>query len=271
MARIRTVKPELFRHGGLYDLECDTGLPIRLAFIGLFTSCDRNGRFKWKTRELKLDCLPHDNIDFSRVLDALLSRGFILKYANSGVEYGCIPTFTTHQVINNKEKATDAPCPYDADSQIIDFNDDSTRGSRVGHACPSPLNLEQGERKGRERKGREGKGKEICQQADDAFLIFDYWCQVMGKTGNAKFTDKREKAVKKRLSEGYTVEHIKQAIDGCKRSPFHMGQNENRTVYDDLELICRDGGNLEKFALNVGVDSFGLAASIQGYEEFLNE
>lgn len=270
MARIRTVKPELFRHGGLYDLECETGLPIRLAFIGLFTSCDRNGRFKWKPRELKLDCLPHDNIEFSRVLDALLSRGFILKYENSGVVYGCIPTFTVHQVINNKEKPTDAPCPYSDGSQIIDFNDNFTREPRDVNACQSPPELEQGERKGKERKGREGKGREICQQADDVVIIFDYWCQVMGKTGNAKITAKREKAILNRLAEGYTVEHIKQAIDGCKRSPFHMGQNENKTVYDDLELICRDGGNLEKFALNVGAGQNGLAASIQGYEDFVN-
>lgn len=119
-------------------------------------------------------------------------------------------------------------------------------------------------------EGKELNKKEICQQSEDCQIIFDYWCKVMNKTGNAKLTGKREKAVLKRLAEGYTVEHIKQAIDGCKRSPFHMGQNENKTVYDDLELICRDGGNLEKFALNVGAGQNGLAASIQGYEDFVN-
>jgi hypothetical protein len=34
MARIRTIKPEFFRHGGLFDAEIETGLPLRVAFAG---------------------------------------------------------------------------------------------------------------------------------------------------------------------------------------------------------------------------------------------
>ena len=71
VARIRTIKPEFFRHAGLFDLEQETGLPLRVAFAGLWTAADREGRFAWKPRELKLDCLPFDLVDFSRVLDAL--------------------------------------------------------------------------------------------------------------------------------------------------------------------------------------------------------
>jgi len=93
MGRIRTVKPELFRHEGLYELEQETGLPIRIAFAGLFTCCDREGRFEWKPRTLKLDVLPWDECDFSRVLDALMTRGFIKKYASEGREFGFIPSW----------------------------------------------------------------------------------------------------------------------------------------------------------------------------------
>ena len=45
MARIRTIKPEFFRHEGLYELEQETGFAIRVAFAGLWTACDREGRF----------------------------------------------------------------------------------------------------------------------------------------------------------------------------------------------------------------------------------
>ena len=31
MSRIRTVKPELFKHEELFDLERETGLPIRIS------------------------------------------------------------------------------------------------------------------------------------------------------------------------------------------------------------------------------------------------
>jgi hypothetical protein len=43
--RIRTVKPEFFKHEKLFDLEKETGLPIRLAWVGLFAISDREGRF----------------------------------------------------------------------------------------------------------------------------------------------------------------------------------------------------------------------------------
>jgi hypothetical protein len=68
MARIRTIKPEFFRHADLYEAEKETGLPLRLAFAGLWTAADREGRFKWRPRELKLDCLPHDEVDFHACL-----------------------------------------------------------------------------------------------------------------------------------------------------------------------------------------------------------
>ncbi len=55
--------------------------------------------------------LPYDSIDFSRVLDALSSRGFILKYASTSGEIGLIPSFPRHQIINNREKLSELPAP----------------------------------------------------------------------------------------------------------------------------------------------------------------
>ena len=70
--RIRTVKPELFLHEGLFDAEAATGLPLRLCFIGLFTQADREGRFRWQPRRLKAQILPYaEDVDFDRVLVAL--------------------------------------------------------------------------------------------------------------------------------------------------------------------------------------------------------
>lgn len=155
MARIRTIKPEFFRHSDLYEAEQETGLPIRLAFAGLWTAADREGRFKWKPRELKLDCLPHDDVDFSRVLDALVTRGWIVRYAIDGCEYGAIPTWNTHQVINNREKASDIPPPNE--------NNALTREPRVDDAPSTRL-----EGKGREGE-RKGKGiKEVSRSVADA-------------------------------------------------------------------------------------------------------
>jgi hypothetical protein len=189
MARIRTVKPELFRHEELFEAEIDTGLPLRLSFIALFTACDREGRFKWRPRQLKLDCLPYDEIDFSRVLDALLTCGFIVQYEVDGVIYGCIPSFTTHQIINNRESESIFPPPPsfnsipaevsdvkpaepgESSSETIDMSGDGnpdnhaslTREERVDHAAQGEREKE-GKGKGRERESntrvtREKKNK----------------------------------------------------------------------------------------------------------------
>lgn len=109
--RIRTIKPEFFTHEGLYELEKETGLPIRVAFPGLWCAADKAGRFKWEPRRLGVLILPYDGIDFARVLDALFTRGFIVRYRVEEVDYGAIPAFEKHQFLNNKEKASCFPAP----------------------------------------------------------------------------------------------------------------------------------------------------------------
>jgi hypothetical protein len=111
MSRIRTIKPDLLRHEGLFDAEKETGMPLRIAFVGLLTCCDREGRFKWKPRRLKLDVLPYDDVDFEGVLDELVKRGFVLRYEFNGEVYGCVPSFLKHQRISGSEAAQESVLP----------------------------------------------------------------------------------------------------------------------------------------------------------------
>ena len=176
MARIRTIKPEFFLHEGLFDLEESTGLPIRVAFPGLWCQADREGRFKWRPRSLGAQCLPFDDVDFSRVLHALATRGFVRCYACQGGLYGVISGFTEHQVVNNREKASQLPDPDGSDCVTIDPDEIS---ARVDDACPTraPRDTENAKRKGKERKGREGKGRERKRHVDDATdsLFEEFW------------------------------------------------------------------------------------------------
>ena len=150
MSRIRTVKPDLFRHEELFDMEQETGLPLRLAFIGMFTECDREGRFQWRPRSLGAAIMPYDGIDFSRVLDALATRGFVVKYTVDGKDYGYIPTWHRHQVINNREAKSEFPEPVENTEKP---DPSGTREARVDDASRELP-------RGREGKGRERKGKE---------------------------------------------------------------------------------------------------------------
>jgi Meiotically up-regulated gene 113 len=111
IGRMRGMRPGFFQHGDLYDLEISTKLPIRLAFAGLWCWTDREGRFEWKPRELKLNILPYDDVDFSAILDALASAGFVVPYEVKGRRFGWVPTFTKHQNINPREAASELPEP----------------------------------------------------------------------------------------------------------------------------------------------------------------
>lgn len=167
--RIRTIKPEFFHHEGLFDLERETGLPVRVAFAGLWCAADREGRFKWESRRLGVQILPYDQVDFSRVLDALTTRGFIRKYASGTGVFGVIPTFLEHQVINNREKDSELPEPLEY------LNPDAcpTRDPRVTHAGKA-------EGKGRE-QGREGKDSSSNPVGFD-----DFWAAYPRKIGKGE-------------------------------------------------------------------------------------
>jgi hypothetical protein len=159
MGRIRSIKPEFFKHEELFNAEDETGLPLRVAFSGLWTLADREGRFKWKPTQIKLDVLPYDKVDMTTVLDALAVYGFIVKYSSDGKDFGFIPSFKEHQVINHRESPSVIPPPP--------VPHEMARASRV------PTRESTGDDAARgEGKGREGKGREHIQVACAVCAIF---------------------------------------------------------------------------------------------------
>lgn len=104
MSRIRTIKPQFFRHELLQDLENEFPLQrIMLTFIGLLTVCDSKGRFENKPRILKLDILPFVNFDFDYTLKILSEHNFITFYEVDKNKYGQVINFEKHQRITGKE------------------------------------------------------------------------------------------------------------------------------------------------------------------------
>jgi len=99
-----------------------------------------------------------------------------------------------------------------------------------------------------EKENRTRKEKPMSADADSlsVFAVFDHW-RVRMNHPNAKLDDKRRKLIQKALKLGYTAAELIEAIDGCAKSPFHMGQNERSTVYDGLDLILRDASKIDGF------------------------
>ncbi|MFM1990173.1 MAG: hypothetical protein RJA99_3130 [Pseudomonadota bacterium] len=75
--------------------------------------------------------------------------------------------------------------------------------------------------------------------------VFAFWVETMGAK-KAVLSGKRKTNLLKALKT-YTVEDLKKAIKGCSLSPFHQGENDRNTKFNDLELITRDPAQVEKF------------------------
>lgn len=93
MARIRTVKPEFFTSGSVTAVS-----PLaRLLFIGLWCEADREGRFQWSPRSLKLRYLPADDCDGHALLDELAREGLITYRDTEGDQCGWVVDFDQWQ------------------------------------------------------------------------------------------------------------------------------------------------------------------------------
>lgn len=248
--RIRTIKPEFFNHEGIFEAELESRLPLRLAFIGLWCVADREGRFKWEPRRLGVQILPYDQVDFSRVLDALHTRGFILRYVSDEAHFGVIPSFNRHQVINNRERESELPEPL----QYIDSDACLTRGSRDDDA-------EKEEGKGKE-GNKEGKGTRN-KRVDDALrlpfnssdfvLFWKNWVQhrkekratltpTAIKEQLAKLAEMGEEraieALKHSLRNGWTgIFEPKQQQTGTFGVRKHAGDNDNLDDEPDIMSV----------------------------------
>lgn len=130
MARIRTIKPEFFTSSDIIALT-----PLaRLFYVSLWCEADRDGLLSWNTATLKYRYFPADKVDIESLAGELVNLGLIIiLVGDDGREYAEIPSFQSHQVINNRES-------------------ESILRSRVKDASPRV----QGEGR-KEGKGREGK------------------------------------------------------------------------------------------------------------------
>lgn len=108
MARIRTIKPELFNDDDIVAAQAEAVI----AFIGIFCYCDANGIFEAKWSQLKRAILPERDLgkSFERlVLDDLSS--FISIYEIGGQKYGVVRTFRKHQKIDATNDKPRFPTP----------------------------------------------------------------------------------------------------------------------------------------------------------------
>lgn len=101
--------------------------------------------------------------------------------------------------------------------------------------------------------------REDDPKSKDIREVLDHWVKATGKSSRTSVTPKtptggvRWASVQARLNDTFTVDDLKQAVDGAVRMPF-VGPRGRQAVHapgcqreDDIELICRNERNVERF------------------------
>ncbi len=92
-------------------------------------------------------------------------------------------------------------------------------------------------------------GKKPTKPSPDVMAVFGHWCTKLGHP-QAKLTDDRRKLISKALGWGYSVDQLREAIDGCAMTPHNMGINDRGQRYDGLHIILRSGDQIDRFIGN---------------------
>lgn len=176
MARIRTIKPELFSSGSMAKVSIEA----RYVLVGLLTEADDDGRFLASAKRLAGVLFPNDDhVDAGRVdgwLTELEVVGSIVLYEVNGVRYGSLPGFSDHQrIAPTKYRPSTLPEPVSAGQSAPRRNADTwqTDGSHVS-ANPRrerEVEVEQG--------SGSGKGKiAVAARRDEVFEAIAEVCGI---------------------------------------------------------------------------------------------
>jgi len=229
--RSRNIKPSTFSNEvlGVADPY------LTILFAGLWCLADREGRLEDRPLKIKGQIFPYRNFSETKMnefLSWLETHDFIRRYQADCKRVIQVVRFLDHQSPHSTEKESQlAPEPERLQQDAEQRNNNESITQTYRNSGISGIRNQESEI----------RNQELGISAE----IFAYWQAVHNKP-QAQFTVERKRKVSERLKDS-TLAEIKLAIDGCKMSALHQGQNDRGTVYNDLELICRTRTHLEKF------------------------
>lgn len=137
MARIRSIKPELFMDDGLADVS----IPARFLLAGLPCLADREGRLEDRPRRIQAQIFPYDaGVDVGALLSELARSGHIIRYVVDGERYVQVCDWEQDQRPHIKEAESAIPSPLDStEHQPSTVKTVSAPGTRPEHADTNPL------------------------------------------------------------------------------------------------------------------------------------
>lgn len=253
MGRIRSIKPAFFRHEELQALG-----PIPMLFFGgLWTAADREGRFRWDPKQLRLDILPFMEFSTEEVLETLWRAGFLVKYHSGGRAFGWIPSWKDHQAINLREAASVLPDPDEPGSARASTDVPALDHMQASVPARALTAGREGKGIGREREREgEGEGKAAEPSAPSPVplavglvsAVIEDWNAMAEKAGlpQCRGSEKVRATIRIRLKEPGWLEALPMALAYTAGSGWTKGKND-RGWKADLEWLL-SSGNVQRYA-----------------------
>jgi hypothetical protein len=102
--------------------------------------------------------------------------------------------------------------------------------------------------------GEEAPTKETRRRSDTAAReeaiqrVFAAWVESVGGSSRRVLSEVRRKRIRDALfTHGYSEDDVLAAVRGWRYSAYHAGQNRDRRVYNDIELLLRSPEKIEFF------------------------
>lgn len=245
--RARNIKPAFFKNEFLGQSE-----PLaRLLFIGLWCYCDREGRFEWRPKRIKIEILPYDDCDIEKLLDILVELNEIKKYKMGDFVYGFIPNFVKHQNPHNRENDS----VYPSYEEKHDLGTDKAR-PRHDSARLNPESLilnpdilkpelreKQGTTQARPRHdlGTAFESKKPKSKIDYEWYK-DFWnLQANTLTSVKRLSKERKTKLKTRIESNKDFKaDFEKCILKIQETPFLLGDNDRKWRVDFDWIIDND-------------------------------
>ena len=255
----------------------------RLLFIGLWNFADDHGVHPASYVKIKAEVFPGDNIsleDVKQWISELLREGLLKEYIVDEKLYWIVTGWKIHQKIERPTYRYPIPLSEpkvipplnqlipDSSTTIHNLIDDNSNSSQQVVADNSVSTrrgvVERSTRARDEREKKEKRKEKHIREVEtspacvsDSIQIaskqlFEYWQTVMNHP-RAVLDSKRQRLITQAL-KNYSLEELQQAIDGCKNTAYNMGKNDSGQVYDDVSLIFRNAGQIERFINNAALN-----------------
>jgi hypothetical protein len=269
MPRYRTIKPEFWTSDQVLNCSRDA----RLLLIGIWNFANDKGVIINSPRSIKSKIFPAEDditlLVIKSMIDELIYNKLIMPFERNGYHFLYITGWKMHQKI-------DRPTPvnqneFDPDIDLIEefmysMNDRRTLDEE-STSTRRTLDTERKKEESRIEENRIERNTIVaslpveqvrpeCRKKKSSLIVtdpdildvFNFWVQHMGKDPDIMLSPKRLKSIKWSLGN-YGKQKCLDAIIGCGKSPFNMGQDPKYLgqMQNDIEMILRNAEKVERF------------------------